>query len=309
VSKLLGQRISIQTDASNKMNDLNGFFSPCTTRGGTLEHHTKISFSTFEETTAEKETVEYPVLKKDQTLRNYYLEHIHKPFDECMKEAEYPQRSKEWKLARQFCLTASDFGAASGSNPFETPEELVRKKIEVPFQGNKATQWGSSMEPFAAEAFLNYAKLCISATARLYHPNLTKFSATSWLAVSPDGILEYSDSSGTHYDLVEFKCPTREPNNKHPYARYDQCIPPYYMSQMVGIKGYCNSNGGIPLVINNVLVQVHIERIWFVVWQPTDLWVTEVRETLQYSELYEKLRKWYFELYLPSLYKHLSNSI
>jgi hypothetical protein len=159
------------------------------------------------------------------------------------------------------------------------------------------------MEPKAAEAFLQFAKHSISMNgdAKLHHPNLIKFSATSWLAVSPDGILEYSDSRGVHYDLVEFKCPTKPPDGRHPYKRYDQCVPPYYMSQMIGIKGYCNANGGIPL--NDKAVK--IERIWFVVWQPTALWVTEVQESMSYSELYARLRRWYFELFMPSLFKKL----
>jgi putative phage-type endonuclease len=287
--------------------DFNDFFTPCTTLGGVPESHLTLSYAKFCETQETAEDLHFPKLQKDQSLRKYYEEHIFKSPEECIKESLYSQRSQEWKASRKFSLTASDFGAAAGTNPFETPEGLVHKKLTEPFRGNKATQWGSAMESKAAEAFLQYAKHSISMNgeAKLHHPNLIKFSATSWLAVSPDGILEYSDSRGTHYDLVEFKCPTKLPDGQHPYKRYDQCIPPYYMSQMIGIKGYCNTNGGIPIYINEVLTQVKIEKIWFVVWQPTALWVTEVCESMPYSELYTKLRKWYFELYLPSLFKKL----
>jgi histidyl-tRNA synthetase len=37
--------------------------------------------------------------------------------------------SEEWKLARKFALTASDFGGAAGQNAFESPEELRNKNI------------------------------------------------------------------------------------------------------------------------------------------------------------------------------------
>lgn len=285
----------------------NEFFMPCTTRGGTLLDHPTFSFPSFEAFTESAEGLEFPPLKKDQSLRSYYMEHIHKTPEECQRESVYAQRSKEWKLARQFCLTASDFGAATGTNPYETQESLAHKKLHVPFQGNKATAWGSAMESKAADAFLNYAKHSISKTgeATLHHPNLVKFSAIPWLAVSPDGILEYEDSTGIHYDLVEFKCPTSVPKGVHPYKRYDQCIPPYYMTQMIGIKGYCNLNGGIPLFKNNSWISVPIQKIWFVVWQPTDLWVTEVQENVSFNDVFLKLRKWYFELFLPKLYEKL----
>ena len=280
---------------------------PCTTRGGTLLDHPSNSYDSFVAEIKDSEDFQFPPLHKDQSLRSYYMEHIHKSPEECQRESFYAQRSREWKLARQFCLTASDFGAAIGTNPYETQESLVHKKLYVPFKGNKATAWGSAMESKAADAFLNYAKHSISKTgeATLHHPNLVKFSAIPWLAVSPDGILEYSDSSGVHYDLVEFKCPTAKPRGCHPYERYEQCIPPYYMSQMIGIKGYCNANGGIPLFKNNAWIQVPIRKIWFVVWQPSDLWVTEVCESMSFTDLFSKLRKWYFELFLPRLFSKL----
>lgn len=290
-----------------KMEVCDEFFLPCTTRGGTPEDHRALSFATFEAEEQHAETIEFPPLKNDQTLRQYYMQYIDKSTSECMREGFYAQRSKEWKLARQFCLTASDFGAAIGTNPYESQESLVHKKIHIPFQGNKATAWGSAMEPRAAEAFLTFAKHSISKTGKaiLHHPNLVKFSAIPWLAVSPDGILEYEDDSGIHYDLVEFKCPTQAPKGVHPYKRYEQCIPPYYMTQMIGIKGYCNINGGIPLKKNDEWTLVPIQKIWFVVWQPSDLWVTEVQETVLFTDVFLKLRKWYFELFLPRLYEKL----
>jgi putative phage-type endonuclease len=285
---------------------LKWFFSESTMRAGTLPHHTKFSFRQFSKQSQEEEVPpskpEFPPVD-DLTLRHYYYKHIHRTPEECAREGEWEQRSEEWKNARKFALTASDFGAASGTNPFESSETLLQKKLYETFQGNAATLWGSTMEPLAAEAFLQYAKHSwgVEGSQKLHHPNLVKFSSSSWLAVSPDGVLEYMDSSGKkHYDLVEFKCPTKAPTGKHPYSKYEGNIPPYYASQMLGIWGYCNSNGGIMIEGRPVV----LERVWFVVWQPSDLWVSPFVATQEsWNALHVSLRKWYFELFLPSLYK------
>ena len=279
------------------------FFGDCTMRAGTLPEHATKNFKQFSRLCGEPEepaSCEFPS-SADLSLRQYYYLHIHRSPEECLKEGEWEQRSQEWKNARKFALTASDFGAAAGTNPFESTESLLHKKLYESFQGNAATRWGSAMEPLAAEAFLQYAKVTWSPDAKLHHPNLVKYSSSSWLAVSPDGVLEYSDSKGRkHYDLVEFKCPTKAPNGTHPYAKYEGNIPPYYASQMLGIWGYCNSNGGIYIEGKQVL----LEKVWFVVWQPRDLWVSPFKPSMEtWEELHLALRKWYFELFLPALYK------
>jgi putative phage-type endonuclease len=284
------------------------FFSESTMRAGTLPHHAKLNFKTFSKTCKEEEVArppEFPAVE-ELTLRQYYYKHIHRTPEECEQEGEWEQRSEEWKNARKFALTASDFGAAAGTNPFESTETLLHKKLEETFQGNAATQWGSAMEPFAAEAFLQYAQRrwgIEGSNVKLHHPNLVKFSSSSWLAVSPDGVLEYMDASGKkHYDLVEFKCPTKAPTGKHPYDKYEGNIPPYYASQMLGIWGYCNSNGGLKIEGR----PVKLERVWFVVWQPSDLWVSPFEVTMEaWRDLHVSLRKWYFEHFLPSLYRKM----
>ncbi len=284
---------------------LEEFFKVNTARAGTLPTHLLYNFDDFAsewQPSSEVPQLEFPYAQG--TLRDYYYKHIHRTPQQCLEERYFAQRSQEWKDARKFALTASDFGAAAGTNPFETGESLLERKLNVPFQGNAATAWGSAMESKAAEAFLQYAQLFMGATSSLHFPNLIKYSDSSWMAVSPDGVLQYTDAQGVeHFDLVEFKCPTRAPNGKHPYARYEGCIPPYYASQMLGIWGYCNANGGIPLTFDGQERLVKLEKVWFVVWQPTDLWVSPMQVSMgEYEELLFKLRKWYFELFLPRLY-------
>lgn len=290
--------------------DMDWFFKDTTMRAGTLPDHVGHNYKTFCKTCGEDDPpdkLEFPSAKL-MTLREYFTLHIFKTPEQCKQEREFPQRSLEWKLARKYALTASDFGAACGTNPYETGDTLVERKLSKPFQGNTATKWGSAMEPLADAAFLQYARVALGADAELHHPNLVKFSATSWLAVSPDAVVSYTRGGKKHYDLVEYKCPTQAPRGTHPYARYEGSIPPYYASQMLGIWGYCNSNGGIPLDIDGQEIQVKLEKVWFVVWQPSDLWVSPfVPTTEDYDHLFLKLRKWYFELFLPALYRHASS--
>jgi putative phage-type endonuclease len=288
--------------------DFSDFFAPSTCCAGTFPEHAQQNFFKFSRSLQPvplAEALEFPS-SKGMTLRQYYETFIQRTPEQCIDEFKSPQRSEAWKLARKFSLTASDFGAAAGTNAFQSPEDLLEKKLRIPFQGNDATQWGSAMEPRAGEAFLQFAKHSISSTSKLFDVNLVKYASSSWLAVSPDNILYYKDSSGKqHWDLVEYKCPTRDSGPTHPYKKYPQNIPPYYKSQMLGIWGHCNDNHGI-YILNpdtNEVEQHYIEKVWFVVWQPTRLWVTPFEPNMkEWRDLHLKLREWYFEHFLPNLY-------
>ena len=285
--------------------DLSDFFTETTCCAGTLVEHTLHKFSLFSKhapDVAAAEPLQFPS-STGMTLRQYYFTFIHRSPEACLQEFQSPQRSEEWKLARKFCLTASDFGGAVGENAFESPQQVLDKKLNIPFQGNAATLWGNAMESKAGEAFLQFAKHSISSTSELIDVNLVKYSSSSWMAVSPDNILRYVKDGRVHYDLVEYKCPTRDSGHKHPYAKYPENIPPYYKCQMLGIWGHCNDNAGIYIQEEGKIVQKYIERVWFVVWQPQRLWVTPFEPKLvEWRDLHFKLRTWYFELFLPALY-------
>lgn len=230
------------------------------------------------------------------SVRDYYKSYIERTEEECHDEGCAPQRSLKWKEARKFALTASDFGAAAGDNPYSSPDDLVKKKLWSSFKGNDATKWGSFCEPKAAEAFLLWAKE-MDPEAKLHEFNLTKFQKTPWLAVSPDGVLEYTLNGKKQYDLVEYKCPSRF-SESHPYAKYKNNTPNYYYDQMLGIWGLVNEHGGFELNGEKIL----LTRAWFVVWQPRALWITShdfLRE--EYEALFQKLRVFYFGKFLPVL--------
>lgn len=234
----------------------------------------------------------YPCEDAQLSAADYYSTFIDRTKEQCEAESQAPQRSKEWKEARKFALTGSDFGSAAGLNPFCSPEELAKKKLWDTFKGNQATKWGSCMEDSAAEAFEEWARTTLDPQCKLHHFGLLKFKETPWLAVSPDGILEWTNNGTLQYDLVEFKCPTRTETEAHPYSKYCADTPPYYKAQMLGIWGYCNSHG----------FQYPLTDAWFVVWQPKTVWITRHSFTVQeWNDLFDKLKLWFFSKWLPAL--------
>lgn len=235
----------------------------------------------------------------DASAHDFYDQFIARTAEQCAEEGAAPQRSLLWKNARRFSITASDFGAALGTNAYSSPDDLVKKKVWDTFVGNQATKWGCKQEKNAAEAFGEWAKSNIAPDAELHEFNLLKFSAIPWIAVSPDGFVTYTDQEGNKVaDLVEYKCPTRTQTETHPYERYDKSTPPYYRDQMMGICGYLNSHGGA--TINGT--QFILRHAWFVVWQPQKLWIVmhSVDEDEWARRIFPGLRSWYFKKLLPA---------
>lgn len=232
------------------------------------------------------------------TATDYFTTHVARTPEQCASEGTAPQRSMEWKNARRFAITASDFGAALGNNAYCSPDDLVRKKVWDTFRGNDATQWGSTQEVRAEEAFEAWAKENIAEDAQLHTFNLTKFSEVPWIAVSPDGVLTYTKDGVVHADLVEYKCPTKTQTEVHPYQQHPKSTPPYYRDQMMGMAHYINACGGIPLLG----AKRKLEGAWFVVWQPRTLWVVkhEIDEVEWTTRIFPGLRSFYFTKLLPA---------
>ena len=255
---------------------------------------------------------EKQVIKKPEplTATQFYEKFVKRSQDECDAEREAKQGTKEWLEVRKLSLTASVFGAAAGSNPYQSPNQLLEEKLWGTFNGNALTVWGNEHEPHARESFIKWFKEFLSARYffagrsdsdypifELKEDNAIKFAAEPWLAVSPDGILYYEDADGSKkVSLVEFKCPTRDNFDplKSPYAKYEHGIPSYYKDQVQGICGYLNENK-----------YAVIEDIWFVVWRPSKTWITHLQADKAYYQnfLKPKLFAWYFKLYLPALTK------
>ena len=229
----------------------------------------------------------------------FYEKFVARTEKECLEELNAPQRSEEWLNARKLCITASQFGAAVGLSPYQTPDALVIDKVWNEFQGNAATAWGNEHEIHAKESFCAWFKGYLKAEEdfEFVEENLIKFSAEPWMAVSPDGLVTYKRGGKLFVDLVEFKCPAYLRNTLiHPYAKYPQNTPPHYRAQTQGIMGYLNEHHP----------QWKIGKCWFVVWQPHQSWITEQAFDLkEYSAFKETLKSWYFSKLLPVLtHKH-----
>jgi len=276
------------------------------------EHH-GITMQDVPKPTGDREQVAanaFPTKRPDEPLltpRDFYAKYVARTPEECAAELAAPQRSAAWLRARSLAITASDFGAAAGHNAYNSPEELLERKLWDTFQGNDATAWGSHCEEFAGHAFSTWYKSAHPAAKRvvLHSENLIKSASAPWMAVSPDGLLETEGEDGeVKMELVEFKCPVRDGGRSgHPYAKYAGNVPPYYMDQVQGISGYLNSNlggyRGIP-----------ITGIWFVVWRPTYMWVTRVMVDASYysGTLLPALQSFYFQKLLPA-FAHKHNGI
>jgi len=224
----------------------------------------------------------------------FYEEFVYRNTEQCLEELEAPQKSQEWLEARKYCITASQFGAAIGESPYQTPEALVMEKVWFTFKGNAACEWGNDHEPHAKESFFQYLTTTKKdRTFKFREENLMKYADTPWMGVSPDGLVEYENGD---IELVEYKCPAYLRNTKdHPYAKHPKNTPPHYYAQIQGIMGYLNMHG------------YKIKKCWFVVWQPHQTWITEHAFDKEYydTKLFPGVKNWYFQKFLPALtHKH-----
>ncbi|MDV3166806.1 MAG: YqaJ viral recombinase family protein [Vigna little leaf phytoplasma] len=67
-----------------------------------------------------------------------------------MKKIDLKQNSWAWFRHRQNYINASEIGTIMGLNPYENPEDLLKKKIFKPtFVPNEAIEHGKKTEPKA----------------------------------------------------------------------------------------------------------------------------------------------------------------
>lgn len=220
---------------------------------------------------------------------------------ECEKEALYAQRSLEWLKAREFTVSASQFGAAAAHSKYCSPAKLLREKIHPRRHfatqpvAERLMQWGTDHEPHAEEAFLEcFVKPRLSSLFTLSHPRVCKHSDAPWLAFSPDGILSRRVDEQDVVELVEYKSPAHARHApQHPYAKFPYNVPPQYMDQMQGSMWLMRNVGVFPHAEK-------VERAWFVCWQPHALRVTMVPYMPVYAEkLIASLKAFYFGKFLP----------
>jgi putative phage-type endonuclease len=112
------------------------------------------------------------------------------------------QRSDAWIESRKLRITASNFGAIVGLNPYSSPEKHLLEALFSTFAGNAATQYGSSHEAIACAAYLE------GLNGRVCHRDsgLVISREMPFLGASPDGIMTANSSTfSTHPPIM--RCP------------------------------------------------------------------------------------------------------
>lgn len=122
------------------------------------------------------------------------------------------QGSSEWHAARAERLTASDFGAALGLNPYCSRQKLWRIKLGMEtVERNHHIARGEENEARALWQYQVEAGLLADEVGLVLHP------AEQWLGASPDATV---GSDG----LVEIKCP----------VGFREAPPAYHLAQVQG---------------------------------------------------------------------------
>lgn len=122
------------------------------------------------------------------------------------------QRTPEWHAARAKLLTASDFGAALGVNPYMSRQKLWRVKVGVErIEENFHMKRGTEHEADAIFRYEVETGCVVNEAGLVLHPS------HAWLGCSPDATV---GNDG----LAEFKCP----------AQFRDEPPAYHLAQIQG---------------------------------------------------------------------------
>lgn len=119
------------------------------------------------------------------------------------------QRSDAWIESRKLRITASNFGAIVGLNPYSSPEKHLLESLFSTFAGNAATAYGSSNEAVACAAYLqllNGREGFPPDTVAHRDSGLVVSRKMPFLGASPDGIITAGASTfSTHPPIM--RCP------------------------------------------------------------------------------------------------------
>jgi len=251
----------------------------------------------------------------------------------------FKQRSPEWLQARVGRLTASNFGAAAGFNPHQSPNQLLQELLWGSFEGNRATRWGTIMEDVAKLDYIKHMYDQHFMTARrigelrknhdvtpfeckVWECGLTVFEEAPFLAGSPDGLVHTNTFDGKELRLLlEIKCPGPDP--KKPYseqAAYQESkypdipagIPPYYYCQIQGLMAIYKLQH-TDFVVKTVAALPEDQQALLDagdVWNPSlnqvvpsslDVKRYSFNEQFWTNTLFPRLQSFYYDRYLPAL--------
>lgn len=145
------------------------------------------------------------------------------------------QGSEEWKYKRRKSITASDASVLISANPWKTPLQLWKEKldgIETPV--NAAMQRGTDLEPEARADFEDISGIPM-------YPDVVVHPKRPWMMASLDGI------SFDRKQAVEIKCP----GEKAHLSYLDGELPDMYKAQMT-----------------HQMLVTHLQQIYFFSYHP-----------------------------------------
>ena len=132
------------------------------------------------------------------------------------------QRSDYWLDLRKCFVTASDFGAVLGVNPYKTIDSMLQDmQTERKMIVNANMQWGIDHEQDAVVMYQHQYLGFQDGEKRMKFPGMM-VDKDGKLAASPDGLV---DDDG----IIEVKCPASRSFYKE--------IPKYHIAQVKGLLG------------------------------------------------------------------------
>lgn len=222
-------------------------------------------------------------IKREEFLKNLNITPA-----EVIKVMNTPQRTPEWLKWREKRMTASNYGAACGHNPYSGSRQLLMQLLWDTFRGNSATEWGTKNESVAAAVYEKFLTNSVKTqslhhrqykSASVFYPGLIICQHQPWLAVSPDGLPVFTTHDGQQIRfLLEIKCPFSKVLYEH--------IPHYYFDQIQGIMGI-----------------LQLPFCDFFVWTPQKSQIRRYAFDRDYwlNVLYPKLYLFYMNEYMPRL--------
>lgn len=182
------------------------------------------------------------------------------------------QRSEEWFTARKGRVTGSAIGAILDIDPNATRADIMRRMVRQyhgapsEWNGNIATQWGTTHEMEAMEDLQAHLGQVITPASFVTHPEM------NWLGASPDGYV------GDDF-LVEIKCPFGLRDKEPPVEFKSVEDQPHYYAQMQ-VQMFCTGR----------------QKCYFWQWTPRDAKLIVVDYDPDFiAETIPKLREFYME--------------
>jgi hypothetical protein len=218
------------------------------------------------------------------------------------------QGSPEWLKLRFGRITASNFGAITGTNPYASQDDYLRSLLWETRMDGRAMRWGSINEHVASESFQKFLAAQAGGvdTVLVEDRGIWIPSDLPYVGGSPDGIvyqIECIEEANGQYEvlrcsrcLLEIKTPWKVRNRKpgddfYPHievplgsGRRGAC-PEYYMDQ---VNGNCALMG--------------LKAAYFVVLTRTGFQVTYIPFAGDYWEgvLRPRLVRFYYDFLKPS---------